>query len=53
MPHLSPMSWLLAILAFWTIIMLFISNIWWISTHTFETGTMQTSSNKHSIWHWS
>nr|BDQ44060.1 ATP synthase F0 subunit 8 [Pheretima silvatica] len=53
MPHLSPMSWLLAILTFWIIMMLFTSNIWWTNLHMFETNTLQTSENKHISWSWS
>nr|BDQ43878.1 ATP synthase F0 subunit 8 [Metaphire agrestis] len=53
MPHLSPMSWLLAIITFWTILMLFTTNIWWTNLHTFETGTLKTSGNKHTFWYWS
>nr|BDQ44294.1 ATP synthase F0 subunit 8 [Metaphire communissima] len=53
MPHLSPMSWLLAIITFWIIMMLFTTNIWWTNLHTFETGALQTKSNKHAPWSWS
>nr|BDQ44489.1 ATP synthase F0 subunit 8 [Manus koellikeri] len=53
MPHLSPMSWLLAITTFWAIMMLFTTNIWWTNLHMFETGDLQTSGNKITSWYWS
>nr|YP_009245124.1 ATP synthase F0 subunit 8 [Amynthas jiriensis]AMR74062.1 ATP synthase F0 subunit 8 [Amynthas jiriensis] len=53
MPHLSPMSWLLAIITFWTILMLFTSNIWWTNLHAFETDTLQYKGNKQTSWPWS
>nr|BDQ44242.1 ATP synthase F0 subunit 8 [Amynthas glaucus] len=52
MPHLSPMSWVLAIMAFWSILMLFTSNIWWSNLHTFETNTTNTVSGSQLPWHW-
>nr|BDQ43579.1 ATP synthase F0 subunit 8 [Amynthas quintanus] len=53
MPHLSPMSWLLAILTFWTVMLLLTSNIWWTNLHTFETGSLQAKGSKHLPWFWS
>nr|AAL28036.1 ATPase 8 [Terrisswalkerius canaliculatus] len=53
MPHLSPMSWLLAIITTWIIMMLFTSNIWWIGQHMFETKSMKTNGKTYSSpWHW-
>uniref|UniRef100_A0AAU7YPC7 ATP synthase F0 subunit 8 n=1 Tax=Amynthas bubonis TaxID=3229772 RepID=A0AAU7YPC7_9ANNE len=52
MPHLSPMSWLMAISTFWIILMLFTSNIWWTNLHTFEANIPQTSSKKNIAWPW-
>nr|BDQ43956.1 ATP synthase F0 subunit 8 [Metaphire hilgendorfi] len=53
MPHLSPMSWLMAIMTFWTILMLFTTNTWWTNLHTFETSALQAEGNKHTPWSWS
>nr|BDQ43969.1 ATP synthase F0 subunit 8 [Pheretima iizukai] len=52
MPHLSPMSWFLAIMTFWTILMLFTSNIWWTNLHTFETDSSNKMSNSQLPWCW-
>nr|QED22575.1 adenosine triphosphate 8 [Amynthas sp. HN201007-02]QED22629.1 adenosine triphosphate 8 [Amynthas sp. HK201601-13]QED22636.1 adenosine triphosphate 8 [Amynthas sp. ZJ201519-02] len=52
MPHLSPMSWLLAIITFWTIMMLFTSNIWWTNLHTFEADTSSTLKSGQLPWCW-
>nr|BDQ43553.1 ATP synthase F0 subunit 8 [Amynthas sp. CS029]BDQ43787.1 ATP synthase F0 subunit 8 [Amynthas sp. CS029] len=52
MPHLSPMSWLLAIMTFWTILMLFTSNIWWTNLHTFETDSLSKVSGFQLPWCW-
>nr|YP_009020899.1 ATP synthase F0 subunit 8 [Metaphire vulgaris]AHM23781.1 ATP synthase F0 subunit 8 [Metaphire vulgaris] len=52
MPHLSPMSWLLAIITFWTILMLFTSNIWWTNLHTFETDFRTKSKMNQVSWNW-
>nr|AAL28026.1 ATPase 8 [Spenceriella cormieri] len=52
MPHLSPMSWLTAIITFWLIMMLFTSNIWWSNTHKFETDSTNQLKAKHLSWNW-
>nr|AMO26959.1 ATP synthase F0 subunit 8 [Amynthas sp. 1 LZ-2016] len=53
MPHLSPMSWLMAIITFWVIMMLFTSNIWWTNLHTFETDSNKKSVVSQIPWSWS
>nr|YP_010258378.1 ATP synthase F0 subunit 8 [Tonoscolex birmanicus]AGW95951.1 ATP synthase F0 subunit 8 [Tonoscolex birmanicus] len=53
MPHLSPMSWLTAILTFWLVLMLFTSNIWWANTYLFETDTSSKHCQPHTQWQWS
>nr|QED22577.1 adenosine triphosphate 8 [Amynthas sp. YN201006-04] len=52
MPHLSPMSWLLAIITLWTIMMLFTSNIWWTNLHMFEADTSSTLKSGQLPWCW-
>nr|BDQ44255.1 ATP synthase F0 subunit 8 [Amynthas yamade] len=52
MPHLSPMSWLMAILTFWVILMLFTSNIWWTNLHTFETDSPNKIGENQIPWCW-
>nr|YP_009244874.1 ATP synthase F0 subunit 8 [Amynthas morrisi]AMO26972.1 ATP synthase F0 subunit 8 [Amynthas morrisi] len=52
MPHLSPMSWLLAAMFFWAILMLFTSNIWWTNLHTFETDSSKTVKGSLLPWCW-
>nr|YP_009244939.1 ATP synthase F0 subunit 8 [Amynthas pectiniferus]AMO27063.1 ATP synthase F0 subunit 8 [Amynthas pectiniferus] len=52
MPHLSPMSWLLAIIMFWAIMLLFTSNIWWTNLHTFETSSQSKVSGGKQPWCW-
>nr|BDQ44112.1 ATP synthase F0 subunit 8 [Pheretima confusa]BDQ44125.1 ATP synthase F0 subunit 8 [Pheretima confusa] len=52
MPHLSPMSWLMAIITFWTIMMLFTSNIWWTNLHTFETDSHKKPIADLRPWSW-
>nr|AMO26920.1 ATP synthase F0 subunit 8 [Amynthas sp. 2 JS-2012] len=53
MPHLSPMSWLLAIITFWAIMMLFTSNIWWTNQHMFETSSTTKMKSCQTPWPWS
>nr|QED22594.1 adenosine triphosphate 8 [Amynthas sp. GX201002-04] len=53
MPHLSPMSWLMAIITFWIIMMLFTSNIWWTNLHTFETDSHKKTVAIQLPWSWS
>nr|BDQ43696.1 ATP synthase F0 subunit 8 [Duplodicodrilus schmardae] len=52
MPHLSPMSWLLAIITFWTVLLLLTSNIWWANLHTFEVGSHKSSGSTELPWPW-
>nr|BDQ44138.1 ATP synthase F0 subunit 8 [Amynthas distichus] len=52
MPHLSPMSWLMAIITFWALMMLFTSNIWWTNLHTFETDSHSKPSADLHAWSW-
>nr|QED22585.1 adenosine triphosphate 8 [Amynthas sp. FJ201005-01]QED22631.1 adenosine triphosphate 8 [Amynthas sp. ZJ201522-03]QED22633.1 adenosine triphosphate 8 [Amynthas sp. ZJ201521-01]QED22634.1 adenosine triphosphate 8 [Amynthas sp. HK201601-06]QED22635.1 adenosine triphosphate 8 [Amynthas sp. GD201117-14]QED22649.1 adenosine triphosphate 8 [Amynthas sp. FJ201112-03]QED22652.1 adenosine triphosphate 8 [Amynthas sp. GX201301-02] len=52
MPHLSPMSWLVAIIFFWAILMLFTSNIWWTNLHTFETDSPSKMKGGQLPWCW-
>nr|AMO27011.1 ATP synthase F0 subunit 8 [Amynthas sp. 2 LZ-2016] len=52
MPHLSPMSWLMAIITFWIIMMLFTSNIWWTNLHIFETDSHKKSTSSQLMWTW-
>nr|ALS46296.1 ATP synthase F0 subunit 8 [Glycinde armigera] len=51
MPHLSPMSWIMAPLMFYFTLMLFISCLWWIQTPKFPliTYSFSVSSPK---WMW-
>nr|UAJ48163.1 ATP synthase F0 subunit 8 [Metaphire posthuma] len=53
MPHLSPMSWLMAIATFWFTLMLLTSNIWWTNMHTFETDFNKKLSSQQLPWCWS
>nr|AAL28032.1 ATPase 8 [Terrisswalkerius erici] len=53
MPHLSPMSWMLAIITFWTIMMMFSSNTWWSNLHTFETDSSINLGSTEKQWQWS
>nr|AAL28050.1 ATPase 8 [Terrisswalkerius phalacrus] len=53
MPHLSPMSWLLAIITFWTTMLLFTSNTWWSNLHMFETDSHTYSEKLTNFWQWS
>nr|BDQ44437.1 ATP synthase F0 subunit 8 [Amynthas corticis] len=53
MPHLSPMSWLMAIITFWTIMMLLTSNIWWTNLHTFEPDSHKKTVTNQLPWSWS
>nr|QED22642.1 adenosine triphosphate 8 [Amynthas sp. AH201608-01] len=52
MPHLSPMSWIMAIISFWAILMLFTSNIWWTNLHTFETDSSSKMKLSQLPWCW-
>nr|AAL28038.1 ATPase 8 [Terrisswalkerius millamilla] len=52
MPHLSPMSWLLAATTFWTTMMLFTSNMWWSNNHMFKTGDNPLKTSKLMTWEW-
>nr|AAL28028.1 ATPase 8 [Fletcherodrilus sigillatus] len=53
MPHLSPMSWMMAILSTWSIMMLFTSNIWWSNQHIFKTTSHKMHNNMKTSWQWS
>nr|BDQ44203.1 ATP synthase F0 subunit 8 [Metaphire riukiuensis] len=52
MPHLSPMSWLMAIVAFWLVMVTFTSNIWWANLHTFETNIPNKMKYIQLTWNW-
>nr|BDQ44216.1 ATP synthase F0 subunit 8 [Polypheretima elongata] len=52
MPHLSPMSWLMAIITFWLVMLLFTSNMWWTSSHTFEAKSPNKISGLQGAWFW-
>nr|YP_009164261.1 ATP synthase F0 subunit 8 [Amynthas longisiphonus]AIR76358.1 ATP synthase F0 subunit 8 [Amynthas longisiphonus] len=52
MPHLSPMSWLMATITFWFILLLFTSNIWWTNLHTFETSIPNKHVGIELPWSW-
>nr|YP_009244861.1 ATP synthase F0 subunit 8 [Amynthas hupeiensis]AMO26946.1 ATP synthase F0 subunit 8 [Amynthas hupeiensis]BDQ43722.1 ATP synthase F0 subunit 8 [Amynthas hupeiensis]BDQ43735.1 ATP synthase F0 subunit 8 [Amynthas hupeiensis] len=52
MPHLSPMSWVLAIITFWFIMLMFTSNIWWTNLHTFEADLASVKKGDQLPWCW-
>nr|QGZ09935.1 ATP synthase F0 subunit 8 [Eisenia nordenskioldi nordenskioldi] len=52
MPHLSPMSWLLAIPLFWLSLSILISTLWWSKHHSFSSSSSHTSSISQSSWKW-
>nr|BDQ43618.1 ATP synthase F0 subunit 8 [Pithemera bicincta]BDQ43943.1 ATP synthase F0 subunit 8 [Pithemera bicincta] len=52
MPHLSPMSWLMAVIMFWLIMLLFTSNLWWTNLHTFETDSPHKMKVSSLPWSW-
>nr|AAL28040.1 ATPase 8 [Terrisswalkerius nashi] len=52
MPHLSPMSWLMATATTWTLTMLFTSNIWWSNIHTFEADSYTNLNSSEMHWQW-
>nr|YP_001315145.1 ATP synthase F0 subunit 8 [Perionyx excavatus]ABQ01582.1 ATP synthase F0 subunit 8 [Perionyx excavatus] len=52
MPHLSPMSWLAAIISFWLILLIFASNGWWSNSHTFDADVTHHAKFSQKFWSW-
>nr|YP_009744332.1 ATP synthase F0 subunit 8 [Aporrectodea rosea]QIE13187.1 ATP synthase F0 subunit 8 [Aporrectodea rosea] len=53
MPHLSPMSWILAIVSFWMSISVLASTFWWTENHSFLSKTKYNISSTEFSWKWS
>nr|YP_010869757.1 ATP synthase F0 subunit 8 [Dendrobaena veneta]WGU49267.1 ATP synthase F0 subunit 8 [Dendrobaena veneta] len=53
MPHLSPMSWIISIILFWTSLSMLTSTLWWTSTPQFtSTNNNKATQNKNNSWSW-
>nr|YP_010481476.1 ATP synthase F0 subunit 8 [Drawida ghilarovi]UIX22928.1 ATP synthase F0 subunit 8 [Drawida ghilarovi]UIX22941.1 ATP synthase F0 subunit 8 [Drawida ghilarovi] len=53
MPHLSPMSWIMTILMFWTIMSIMTSLLWWNKSTNFMKIIITDNMNKTSkSWMW-
>nr|AAL28030.1 ATPase 8 [Fletcherodrilus unicus] len=52
MPHLSPMSWILAIITTWSIMMLFTSGMWWSNQHLFKAASHSHLGATMLQWQW-
>nr|QGZ09974.1 ATP synthase F0 subunit 8 [Eisenia nordenskioldi pallida] len=52
MPHLSPMSWILAITMFWTALSILASTLWWTKHLSFSSSSSYSSSALKSSWTW-
>nr|YP_009136886.1 ATP synthase F0 subunit 8 [Goniada japonica]AKE32083.1 ATP synthase F0 subunit 8 [Goniada japonica] len=51
MPHLSPMSWIMAPLIFYTLMILFMSSTWWSQTSKFPTISLSSMISSPQ-WNW-
>nr|YP_009493553.1 ATP synthase F0 subunit 8 [Cryptonome barbada]AWN55968.1 ATP synthase F0 subunit 8 [Cryptonome barbada] len=52
MPHLAPLSWLLASLLFWITLLTFSSSSWWSQTPSFATSKTMLPTPKFASWKW-
>nr|WCS91618.1 ATP synthase F0 subunit 8 [Eisenia nordenskioldi pallida] len=52
MPHLSPMSWILAILMFWMTLSILASTLWWTNHLSFSSKSNFSTSSTQSSWSW-
>nr|YP_010481489.1 ATP synthase F0 subunit 8 [Eisenia nordenskioldi]UIX22954.1 ATP synthase F0 subunit 8 [Eisenia nordenskioldi]UIX22967.1 ATP synthase F0 subunit 8 [Eisenia nordenskioldi] len=52
MPHLSPMSWIMAIFMLWTTLSIMTSTFWWAKHHSFFTTANHTTSTPEGSWKW-
>nr|YP_010384446.1 ATP synthase F0 subunit 8 [Amynthas seungpanensis]UGW52605.1 ATP synthase F0 subunit 8 [Amynthas seungpanensis] len=52
MPHLSPMSWFMALTTFWMVLLLLTTSTWWTNIHYFETDgpTYVVAGNLPWLW---
>nr|YP_010437785.1 ATP synthase F0 subunit 8 [Eisenia andrei]UTB53917.1 ATP synthase F0 subunit 8 [Eisenia andrei] len=53
MPHLSPMSWIISIIMFWTAISMLTSTLWWSNNHLFSSETKHNAHSLETSWSWS
>nr|QGZ09961.1 ATP synthase F0 subunit 8 [Eisenia nana] len=53
MPHLSPMSWIIAISSFWFSLTILTSTLWWSNHHSFYSTSKYDSSSMENLWKWS
>uniref|UniRef100_A0AAU6QGS2 ATP synthase F0 subunit 8 n=1 Tax=Prionospio multibranchiata TaxID=3050093 RepID=A0AAU6QGS2_9ANNE len=51
MPQLAPLSWALAPMLFWVILLALASAMWWSNDLSFPTFSA-SSSSKFSTWDW-
>uniref|UniRef100_A0AAU6QG70 ATP synthase F0 subunit 8 n=1 Tax=Prionospio sp. 4 MH-2023 TaxID=3059272 RepID=A0AAU6QG70_9ANNE len=51
MPQLAPLSWALAPLLFWALLLSLAAAMWWSNTPNFPEFNANTKSN-HTPWHW-
>nr|YP_010183537.1 ATP synthase F0 subunit 8 [Drawida gisti]QVG61466.1 ATP synthase subunit 8 [Drawida gisti] len=52
MPHLSPMSWVIALFSFWLLLMIFISSMWWSAIPSFSSINIYSSHESNLNWKW-
>nr|YP_010403025.1 ATP synthase F0 subunit 8 [Sirsoe methanicola]UQV94833.1 ATP synthase F0 subunit 8 [Sirsoe methanicola] len=53
MPHLSPMSWLMAAFIFYLLLGMFMSMIWWHQPPIFQSLKIQNPASLTNKWDWS
>nr|QGZ10052.1 ATP synthase F0 subunit 8 [Eisenia tracta] len=52
MPHLSPMSWIISIIMFWTTLSMLTSTLWWSKHHSFISSSKYSSPSMENSWNW-
>nr|YP_089674.1 ATP synthase F0 subunit 8 [Clymenella torquata]AAU20736.1 ATPase F0 subunit 8 [Clymenella torquata] len=52
MPHLSPLSWMLAPLMFFFILSMLHSSMWWQTQPSFKKVKTQSLKSLFKIWNW-
>uniref|UniRef100_A0AAU6QG30 ATP synthase F0 subunit 8 n=1 Tax=Prionospio sp. 1 MH-2023 TaxID=3058460 RepID=A0AAU6QG30_9ANNE len=52
MPHLAPLTWALAPLIFWFLLLTISASLWWSFTPSFPSCQTSSRQSSFSSWNW-